>query len=259
MNKALLIVSFGTSHSDTRALTLTAIERDLAAAFPERLLLHAFTSRMIASKIERETGEHVPSIDEALASFEEQGVRDVLVQPTHLMQGAENSKMLDLLAQAPSSFESLRVGETLLATADDCRKMAQAVIDAFPKADGEMTVLMGHGSEVKGNEVYGTMNSCFAALGRDDIVVATVEGEPDFSFALDAVSRRSPGSVVLAPFMIVAGDHAKNDLAGDDADSWESRLAADGFKTRAVLRGLGEYPAVRALIVEHARRAEETE
>ena len=257
MTKALLVVSFGTSFADVADRTIGAVERALAASFPERTLYNAWTSKFICAKVERETGVHHMQVEEACAAMIAAGVDDLLVQPTFLMQSHEHELMLENLRAAVEADDAVRVriGDTLLASADDCAQLAQAVIEAFSDvADDEALVLMGHGSDT-GNEVYARMQEAFDAAGHKNIIIGTVEGVPDFDAVRAAAADLAPKRVWLAPFMIVAGDHANNDLAGEEPDSWKSQLEADGFACEAVLRGLGEYSQVQSLFVEHAQRA----
>ena len=255
--KALLVVSFGTSVAGVAERTIGAVERALASAFPDRVLYSAWTSRFICAKVERETGVHHMSVAEACAEIVAAGADDLLVQPTFLMQSHEHALMMEELraAVAGAAGMRVRVGATLLADEGDCARLAAAVGEALSGvAADEALVLMGHGSD-EGNEVYAAMQEAFARAGRGNAVVGTVEGVPDFSAVRAAIERLAPARVWLAPFMIVAGDHALNDLAGAEPDSWKSQLEAAGFPCVAVLRGLGEYPQVQELFVEHAHRA----
>ena len=214
--RAVLAVSFGTSHRDTLEKNIAAIEAELAAAFPERTVRRAFTSGMILRKLAGE-GTHIDNVPQALERLLAEGCTDVVVQPTHVMNGEERDKM-----------------------------MAHALL------------YMGHGSEHQANSAYALMEYAFHDLGRKDVVIGTVEGYPGFGEALRRLKERPQvRRVELRPLMTVAGDHAKNDLAGDEEDSWRRRLEAEGYETVCVLTGLGEHPAVRALFVEHARQAEQ--
>ena len=253
--KALLVVSFGTSFEGVAERTIGAIERALAAEFPDRALYSAWTSKFICAKVERETGVHHMQVEEACAALVAADVDDLLVQPTFLMQSHEYELMLEGLRTAAGGIAQVSIGDTLLAGDDDCAELVRAIADTFADvADEDALVLMGHGSD-SGNEVYVAMQDACAAAGHGNFVVGTVEGTPDFDDVKAQVQALNPARVWLAPFMIVAGDHANNDLAGDESDSWKSVLTAAGYPCMPVLRGLGEYPQVQALFVEHARRA----
>lgn len=259
-DKALLVVSFGTTHDETREKTIGAIERDLAARFPQRRLYRGLTSRVIAAHL-KERGLQADALEEALARMQEDGMADILVQPTHLMTGAENDRMLAALAEAPAAFAQIRTGRPLLADQEDRMDLAEILAEELlTGADAEALVLMGHGSAKKpgANRLYDQMQEAFRASGRENIFVGTVEGTPSFEDVLRQLMQmeKRPAAVTAAPLMIVAGDHAKNDMAGESEDSWKRRLEEAGFEVRPVLKGLGEYPGVREMIVRHAAEAE---
>ena len=254
--KALLVVSFGTSYADTREKTIGALEAALASAFPDRRFYRAWTSGLIRRKIRKDTGEAIDSVEEALERMSADGVTDVLVQTTHMLPGEEFELLRSALAGAAGRFAAVSFGAPLLDAPGDAEALARAVEASFPDVgENEMLCLMGHGSEALKTNVYLSLNERFAAHGRDNIVVGTVEFDPGFAPVLERIRRREPDRVYLAPLMVVAGDHANNDMAGDEPDSWKSMVEAAGFPTVCVVRGMGEYPAVRELYVRHARAA----
>ena len=254
--KALLVVSFGTSHPETRAKTIRAIENDLAAAFPERRLYRAWTSSMLRRKVKSDTGEHIDSVAEALERMAADGIADVLVQPTHLLAGEEHDKLCRELAGGKAAFAHMTAGAPLLAAEEDIAVFADLLPGLCPPLGaGDMMVWMGHGSDALRLPVYQILDELLAKNGHPEHAVGTVEFEPGFDAVLERVRRRRPARAILAPLMVVAGDHAVNDMAGDEPDSWRSRLRAEGVEVTCVLRGLGEYPAVRALYAAHARAA----
>ena len=255
--KALLAVSFGTSHHDTLEKTIAAIEKDLAAAFPDRVLRRAFTSGMILRHIARRDNIRIDDVPAALNRLREEGFSDVLVQPTHIMNGDEYDKLMAQAAPFEGQFAALRFGAPLLTAAEDYRDTALALLEELPPEQaGKAVLFMGHGTEHYANSAYALLEYVFHDLGRKDIVVGTVEGWPDFDAALRRLKERpSLKEVELRPLMIVAGDHAKNDLAGEEPHSWKNRLAGEGYAVTCVLKGIGEYPAVRALFCRHAKAA----
>ena len=278
LDRALLVVSFGTTHEETRAVTIDAIEVDLEKAFPDRKLYRGWTSGMILRILKKRTGSTFDSVEEALERMAAEGMTDVLVQPTHIITGEENDRMMDLVRRFKDRFERIEAGQPLLTEAKDLTRLAQILAAELlgEKPLGENTaagspservlVLMGHGSADKpeANQVYSDLEQTFRDLGYDNVYVATVEGEPTLEDVLAKLAGREHGehgatttapTVVLAPLMIVAGDHAKNDMAGDNEDSWKNRFEAAGFRTNVILRGLGEYPAVREMFVQHAQQA----
>lgn len=256
--KALLAVSFGTSYEDTLKKNIAAIERDLAAAFPERTLRRAFTSGMILRRWKRERGVEMDDVPAALERLAGEGYTDILLQPTHVMNGEEYHKLADQAEQFRGRFDKLTVGVPLLTAAEDYLDLGRALMEILPPKSEERAVLyMGHGSEHQANSAYALMEYAFHDLGRDDVIVGTVEGYPNFDAALRRLKERPQvKEVELRPLMTVAGDHAKNDLAGEEEDSWKNVLEGMGYRTSCVLTGLGEYPQIRAMFVEHARQAQ---
>lgn len=256
--KALLAVSFGTSYEDTLEKNIAAIERDLAAAFPERTLRRAFTSGMILRRWKRERGVEIDDVPAALERLAGEGYADILIQPTHVMNGEEYHKLADQAEGFRSRFDKLTVGVPLLTAAEDYLDLGRALMEILPPKREERAVLyMGHGSEHQANSAYALMEYAFHDLGRDDVIVGTVEGYPNFDAAIRRLKERPQvKEVELRPLMTVAGDHAKNDLAGEEEDSWKNVLEGMGYRTSCVLTGLGEYPQIRAMFVEHARQAQ---
>ena len=255
--KALLAVSFGTSHEDTLEKNIAAIERDLAAAFPKRTLRRAFTSGMILRRWKRERGVEIDDVPAALERLAGEGYADVLIQPTHVMNGEEYHKLMDQAAPYRPRFAHMAFGRPLLTAAEDYLDLGRALLDTLPPAREEAAVVyMGHGSEHQANSAYALMEYALHDLGRRDVVVGTVEGYPGFGQVLRRLKERPEVSrVELRPLMTVAGDHAKNDLAGEEPGSWKNRLAGEGYAVTCVLKGIGEYPAVRALFCRHAKAA----
>ena len=194
-------------------------------------------------------------MEEALERLAAEGVTDLLVQPTHMMMGGEFRKAEETLRAYRDRFARVALGAPLLTSRKDLSDMAGVLMESFSGlGDNELLALMGHGSAEADPNPYILINEDLKAGGCRNILIGTVEFEPGFSPILDSVMERRPARVFLAPFMVVAGDHANNDMAGDE-DSWASRLKARGFETECILRGLGEYPAVQAMYVSHAREA----
>ena len=255
MKKALLVVSFGTSLPATRERTITALEYALASAFPDRTFYRAWTSGMIRKKILTEEGLKIDSVAGALERMAADGVTDLLVQPTHLLDGEENRIMTAAVQTAAGSFESVRIGAPLLADDNDLDTMTDIMIREYPLEADQMFAWMGHGSSEMKVNVYERLNEILARKGADNVVVGTVEFEPEFTPVQERILSRKPRRVCMAPLMVVAGDHAVNDMAGNEEDSWKSLVTALGCEPLCILRGLGEYEAVRNMYVEHARNA----
>ena len=256
MKKAILAVSFGTAYAETRKKTIEAIEKDLADAFPERTLYTAWTSGMILRKLKKLGEATRDTVTEALERMERDGVTDVLVQPTFLQAGYEMRVLTETLAAWKGRFARITMGNVLVAGEEDLRLLAKALEEHFAGLGAdEALVLMGHGSEGADFYPYEKLTEALRRDGRENICVGTVEFEPGIAPVLAMVRARQPKKTYLAPLMIVAGDHAVNDMAGDAPDSWTNQIAALGTETVCILKGLGEYAEVRACFVAHARAA----
>ena len=257
MSKGLLVVSFGTSVAETRRKTIEAIEKDLAAAFPERKAYRAWTSSIIRRKL-RNLGElEVDSVEEALEKMLADGITDLLVQPTHMLPGEEYAKVISAVGAAAPRFERLRLGKPLLTGDGDVQAVAAVLEDTFADVgDDELLAMMGHGSAEAEENYYLRLTEAFRKDGKPNFCVGTVEEEPGFAPVLDAARELKPRRVRLLPFMVVAGDHALNDMAGEGEDSWAGMLRKAGYTVESILKGMGEYPQVRAMYIEKARQAE---
>lgn len=254
--KAVLAVSFGTSYEASRKAAIESIETALAEAFPDAKVYRAWTSKMIIKKLKKRDGLSIDTVSEAMERMISDGITDVVVQPTHVINGIENDSMTAEVLKYADSFASVRIGTPLLTSEADCKETAEIICKAFPDSgEKEAVVLMGHGTEHYANTVYAALNYRFRDLGRPDIFVGTVEAYPDLDSILRGVKAFDAKKVVLAPFMIVAGDHATNDLAGAEPDSWLSRFQTEGFQTEVRLKGLGEYPEIQEMFVKHAKEA----
>lgn len=255
MKKAILAVSFGTSHDDTRRVTIDAIEQEMQAAFPDYPLYRAWTSKMIIRKLKERDQLHINTVKEAMEEMRMDGITDVLIQPTHVINGIENDLMKEDALSYREYFHSISLGDPLLTSEQDSLRVIESVTQEFSdlKKD-EALVFMGHGTTHFSNSVYAALDYTFKDRGFPNIFLGTVEAYPSMETLLKMVHAYGPSKVILAPFMIVAGDHAKNDMAGDDPDSWYSQFKAAGYEVEPVIKGLGEYPGIRRLFVEHLSR-----
>ena len=252
--KAILAVSFGTSHNDTRKITIDAIEKDMQDAFPEYKLYRAWTSKMIIKKVNARDEVHICTVKEAMEQMLQDGITDVLVQPTHVINGIENDLMKEDALAFQEGFHSISFGDPLLTTEQDNLAVIDAITSEFKDlTEDEVLVLMGHGTTHYANAIYAALDYTFKDKGYPNIFLGTVEAYPTMESLLKMVHAYQPKKVVLAPFMIVAGDHAKNDMASSDPDSWYSQFKAEGYDVEAVLKGLGEYPGIRKLFIEHLK------
>lgn len=255
--KELLVASFGTSFNDNRRLTIGAIENAMEEAFPDYSVRRGFTAQIIIDHVERRDGIHIDNMDEALERAINNGVKTLVVQPTHLMNGLEYDELTGQLAEYADSFEQVAVGEPLLTSDDDFNRVMKAIVEATAEYDDGETAIcfMGHGTEAASNEVYGKMQDLLKANGYDNYYVGTVEAEPSLEDVLTAVQAGDYKKVVLEPLMTVAGDHANNDMAGDEEGSWKTEFENAGYEVTCILRGLGELPEIQQILVEHAQKA----
>lgn len=252
--KAILAVSFGTSHNDTRKATIDEIEKALQEAFPEYPLYRAWTSKMIIRKLKNRDNVHINTIKEALEQMHRDGITDVFVQTTHVINGIESEVMKEEVLSYKDDFQSISFGNPLLTEEQDSVEVIDIIAQKFSfLKEDEALVLMGHGTTHHANSVYTTIDRAFKGRGHRNIFLGTVEAYPSMETLLEQVREFQPSKVYLAPFMIVAGDHAKNDMAGEDKDSWYSRFKAEGYEVEPILKGLGEYPEIRRMFVEHLR------
>lgn len=252
--KAILAVSFGTSHNDTRKITIDAIEQDMQAAFPDYALYRAWTSKMIIKKVNARDGVHICNVKEAMEKMLQDGITDVLVQPTHVINGIENDLMKEDALAFQEQFHSISFGDPLLTSEQDNLAVIDAITSEFKTlTKDEVLVLMGHGTTHYANAIYAALDYTFKDKGYSNIFLGTVEAYPTMESLLKMVHAYQPKKVVLAPFMIVAGDHAKNDMASDEPDSWYSQFKTAGYDVEPVLKGLGEYTGIRKLFIEHLK------
>ena len=277
--KEILVVSFGTSFNDSRVADIKSIEDAIQEAFPDWSVRRAFTAQIIINHIQARDGEVIDNMEQALERAIANGVKQLVVQPTHLMHGAEYDEMMDAIEAVADKFETVLVAEPLLGEVGndatvinaDKETVAKAVVAdtaadggfadaAAAAAEGTAFVLMGHGTAHVAKVTYSQMQTQMNQLGYDNVFIGTVEGEPEETSCeavIEAVKAAGYKNVVLRPLMVVAGDHANNDMAGDEEDSWKSMFAAAGCfdKIDTQISGLGSIEAVQALYVAHTQTA----
>ena len=261
--KAVLVISFGTSYHETREKNIEAIERDIREAFPEHEFRRAFTSPTIIKIMRERDGLQTDHVEQALERLCSEGFTEVVAQPTHVIRGFEYDRVMEVIRKFQGRFETLVCGEPLLTDMEDYREVVRILGGEFAQYRGEKTdiVLMGHGTEHVANFSYERLQRVFLDAGLADFLVGTVEASPTLQNMVKLVEERGSERVVLAPLMVVAGDHASNDMAGDGEDSWRSRFAVMGYEVECVMKGMGEYADIRRMYVRHAqdaaRKAEE--
>ena len=256
MKKAVLVTSFGTSHLDTMEKTIAAIEQAISKALPDFTLRRAFTSTIIMKKLRKRDGMEIDDVSQALSRLVEEGYSQVVIQPTHILCGEEYEKLCALAAPFTDKL-TISMGTPLLRTIDQHWDLAKVLKNLLPEPKQEEAILfMGHGTPHFANAAYALLQYMLEDLGADRIFIGTVEGCPD----LEQVTRRIRKNpeikkLTLLPMMIVAGDHANNDMAGPEPDSWKNQLTEEGYQVTCLLRGLGESEAIQSLFVDHALEA----
>ena len=253
----LLVLSFGTSYNDSRRLTIGAIEDQLEKSFPDYSVRRGFTANIVIDHVEKRDGEKIDDINEALKRAVDNGVKNLVVQPTHLMNGLEYDELKGDIAQYSDAFDKVAIGQPLLSSDEDFSRVENAIVDwTKDYDDGETAIVfMGHGTSADSNSVYQKMQDLLTKDGHTNYFVGTVEATPSLDDVMAAVKKGNYKRVVLEPLMVVAGDHANNDMAGDDKDSWKSQFEAAGYQGECLLRGLGENETIRQIYVEHAQAA----
>ena len=255
--KELLVISFGTSFNDNRRLTIGAIEEAMEEAFPDYSVRRGFTSNIIIDHVNSRDGILIDDVEAALNRAVDNGVKTLVIQPTHLMDGLEYQDVEAMVAEYADSFEQVVMGEPLLSSEEDFDAVAAAITDATSEYDDGQTAIcfMGHGTEAESNEVYAKMQEKLTELGFENYYVGTVEAAPTLDDVLAAVQEGEYTKVVLQPLMVVAGDHANNDMAGEEEGTWKTTFEDAGYEVECVLSGLGEIPAIQDLYVAHAQAA----
>ena len=281
--KELLVVSFGTSFNASRAADIGGVEKALQAANPDWSVRRAFTAQIIINHVQARDDEKIDNMDQALERAVNNGVKNLVVQPTHLMHGAEYDELTEAVENYKDKFESVKIAEPLLgevgadetAINEDKAAVAEAItaeavktagfdsLDAA-KEEGTAFVFMGHGTSHTAKISYSQMQAQMEQLGYENVFIGTVEGEPEDT-ACEAVIEKLKNAgykkVILRPLMVVAGDHANNDMAGDDDDSWKSQFEASGAfdSIDTQIAGLGEIDAIQQLYVAHTQAAIDAE
>ena len=275
----ILVVSFGTSFNDSRAADIKGIEDAIQEAFPDWSVRRAFTAQIIINHVQARDGEKIDNVDQALQRAVDNGVKNLVVQPTHLMHGAEYDELMKAVEEYKDNFETVKVAEPLLGevgadasvinadkkavaetlTAEAVKTAGYDSLEAA-KEDGVAFVFMGHGTAHVAKVSYSQMQAQMEDLGYDNVFIGTVEGEPEDTACeavIDKVAEAGYTKVILRPLMVVAGDHANNDMAGDDDDSWKSMFNASGKfdSVDTQIAGLGSIADIEKIYVQHTADA----
>lgn len=260
--KAILVVSFGTTYGDTRKVTIEAIENKIQEAFPEYEVRRAFTSRIIIKKLADRDGIQVDTEKQALDKLKEEGYTEVIVQPIHVQAGDEYEKVSRLVEkyEKDKSFTTITLGRPLLyfmgqeGKPDDYLSVIQGIQTQLPNLNKEEAIIfMGHGGVHPSNAAYAVLQMKLQDAGLGNVFVLMVEGYPGIDNVMDKLKEKKIKKVTLMPFMVVAGDHANNDMAGDEKDSFKSQFIQAGFAVDTYLHGLGENSAIQDIYVQHVK------
>ncbi|MDO4475751.1 MAG: sirohydrochlorin cobaltochelatase [Lachnospiraceae bacterium] len=279
----LLVVSFGTSFNDSRAQDIGGIEKALEEAFPDWSVRRAFTAQIIINHVQARDGEFIDNMDQALERAVANGVKNLVVQPTHLMRGYEFDEMCEAVSAYEDQFESIKIAQPMLGEVgegdadvnDDKKEAAQAIMDAAVASsgydtaeaaaeDGTAFVLMGHGTSHTAKVTYRQMGAQMDELGFENVFIGTVEGEPEETACeavIEAAAAAGYKNIILRPLMVVAGDHACNDMAGEEEDSWKSMFEASGeFESvEAQIEGMGRIEGIQDIYIAHTQAAMDAE
>lgn len=257
MKKAILIVSFGTTYTETRIKNITAIKNQVAMLYPDAIIEEAVSSRIVRNHMIQDEHIDAKSPLEALISLKEQGATHVVVFPTHVIDGIENNQMKNAVEESRSFFEKIIVADALLTNVDDYTDVSKALWESLKESAGDSPLIfMGHGTEHVADESYVIIEQALRVYASHPVYIATVEGKRTIEDVIRQMKEEGIVNtrVVLAPFMLVAGDHANNDMAGE-SDSFASILKNEGYSPECILKGIGEYTAVRQVYLSHLQKA----
>ncbi len=254
--KAILIVSFGTSYEDTRKKTIEAIEKRAGETYPGWKVYRAWTSGMIIRKLKKRDGLQIDTVSEAMARMKADGVRRVVVQPTHVINGIENEQMIQDALAFREDFDAVAIGTPLLTDDEDSVAVIEAIAEeTLPLPRDTAAVFIGHGTTHYANAVYAALDYRMKDMGYENFFLGTVEAYPSLSTLKKKLQEGGYRRLLLSPFMIVAGDHARHDMASQEESSWKCQLEMEGYETTCQMKGLGEYKKIQGLLMAHIAEA----
>ncbi len=257
-DKAILVVSFGTSYNDSRDITIGAIEEAMAKSFPEYEIRRAFTSQIIIDVLKERDGLEIDNVEEALDRAVADGIKELTVQSTHLMNGFEYNDLAETLTEYVDKFDKIVFAEPLMMSDADFEAVMKAITEKTASYDDGETAIcfMGHGTEAASNGIYAKLQDKLIESGYENYYIGTVEAAPTLEDVVAALKAKGNyKKVVLEPLMVVAGDHANNDMAGAEEDSWKTVLEKEGYEVECILEGLGQIPAIKDIYVAHTQAA----
>ncbi|HEM6393175.1 sirohydrochlorin cobaltochelatase [Streptococcus suis] len=249
MTKAILLVSFGTTHPETRQKTIGACEQAIKEAFPQYAVYQAYTSTVVLRRIKENEGLEIPTVRQALEQMKDEGIREVYIQPLHIIAGGEFGKILNQSKEFQSYFDVIKVGQPLLHSERDYQQVKDILMEHYGQfGEKTATVLMGHGSQHNAFVAYAALDHM---LVGSPVYLGCVESYPPVEQIEETLQSQGIEEVHLAPFMLVAGEHATNDMMSDDEDSWKTYFSQRGYKVTPHLIGLGEYAAIQDMYIQH--------
>lgn len=252
MKKAIIVVSFGTTYELTRKLCIESIENRIKEKYKDFLVVRAFTSQMVINKLKKRDNYFVDNPMEALYRIKEEKINNIFIQPLHIIPGYEYEKLLKQVEKfnSENSGFNIKIGKPLLYTDLDYIKVVEA-LDLDENNEDKAIVFMGHGTEHSADNAYIKLEETFSEKLYKNIYIGTVEGNKTIDNIVPHLKKNNIKKVDLMPLMLVAGDHAINDMASEEGDSWKSRIVSEGIETNVVLRGLGEIEGIQNIYIEH--------
>ena len=254
MKKGIIVVSFGTTYEKTRKLCIESIENRIKEEYKDYLVLRAFTSQMVINKLKKRDNYIVDNPKEALERMKKEGVEDIYIQSLHIILGHEYEKLMgqveEFLEESHNCF--IKVGKPLLYEDMDYHKAVEG-LELSDIGEKEAIVFMGHGTDHEVDKSYEKLEKVFRQKGHENVYIGTVEGKITIEEIIPKLKAKSIEKIILRPFMLVAGDHAINDMASEDEDSWASILKSNGFNVESQIKGLGEIKAIQNIYLEHLK------
>lgn len=252
--RAILVVSFGTSYSQSREKTIGAIEKAIEETYPAYEVRRAFTSQTVINKL-FQNNIYIDNVQQAMERLVADGFGTVICQPTHIVNGNEYDEMIEQIKPFKPNFEHLEFGTPLLTSSEDYQDVVKAIKKELNINARDALVLMGHGTQHYSNSAYAALDYAFKDDEQKNVFVGTVEAYPSIKSVIKGVKSYRPRKVYLTPFMITSGDHVNNDMVGNNQNSWQFILKQEGFDVEPILKGLGEYEAIRDIYVKHVEEA----
>lgn len=258
MKKGILIVSFGTTYKETREKNIEKVAETVREQFPDWQVYQAYSSNIVRNILKKRDSLDIPDTGEALLRMKKDGITEVAVLPTHIIDGIENNRMKQAVEECRELFTKTRVAGVLLAQDEDYKDVAKALWEEVKTfAEDSPVIFMGHGSAHEADKSYERLEKELRSYSGKEIYIATVEGSVTIGDIIERMKslKQEEKNVLLMPFMLVAGDHAVNDMAGEESDSFVSNLRSEGYKARCILKGLGEYESIRNIYIKHLSKA----